>query len=71
MFRSFEYLSNFSLVSFYLSLQSYGGAMQVLSNAAVTFIGTANVMKLNTAPSGKSIYSASNNLKFTVVEKLQ
>ena len=42
--------------------------MLVFSNAAVTFIGNSNVMKSNTAPSnkGKSIYSASSNLKFTV-----
>ena len=43
-----------------------GGAMSVYSNATVTFIGTYNVMKSNTALIGKSIYSSSNNLKFTV-----
>ena len=42
--------------------------MHVISNAAVTFIGTSNAMQSNTAPSnkGKSIYSSSNNLKFSV-----
>ena len=42
--------------------------MYVSSSAAVTFNGNSNVMKSNTAPSntGKSIYSESNNLKFTV-----
>jgi len=40
--------------------------MSVDSNAAVTFIGTSNVMKSNTALLGKNIYSTSPKLKFSV-----
>ena len=42
--------------------------MYVSSNAAVTFIGNSNIMQSNTAPSnqGKSIYSSSSNLTFSV-----
>ena len=67
---SFEYLSNFSLVSFCLSLQASGGAMSVQSGASVTFNGNSNVMQLNTASSGngKSIYSSSPSLTFTDCE---
>ena len=40
--------------------------MAVASGAAVTFIGNSNGMKLNTAPTGKNVYSTSSNLKFSV-----
>ena len=41
--------------------------MWIASGAAVTFNGNSNVMKSNTAPgNNKNIFSASNNLKFSV-----